>query len=240
MTLPPLGVELTAEELQERCDAWCDAVYGRRPHGGLGGASPFARRASWPHPVRRVHDERALDALLAEPAGGGWRTVRKAGIRLDNADYIAGELGPLVGERVSIRRDAADPDRIFVYLACGTFVCVAEDPGRTGADRAAIAARMTESYRASRKAARKRARDLMKRQKPEDTMDQVLAHAGTEAGRVVALPSQGKELQTSALTQAGLAAQAADKKDRAAVLPKHTATSASVAAAGALLLKDEE
>ena len=66
------GAELTAEALQERCDTWCDAVYGRRPHSGLGGTSPFARVAAWPHPVRRVHDERALDALLAEPAGGGW------------------------------------------------------------------------------------------------------------------------------------------------------------------------
>ena len=132
------GAELTAEELQERCDTWCDAVYGRRPHGGLGGASPFARRASWPHPVRRVHDERALDSLLAEPAGGGWRTVRKAGIRLDNADYIAGELGPLVGERVRIRRDAADPDRIFVYREDGAFVCVAEEarPARRLSGRA--------------------------------------------------------------------------------------------------------
>ena len=39
------GAELTAEALQERCDSWCDAVYGRRPHSGFGGASPFARRA---------------------------------------------------------------------------------------------------------------------------------------------------------------------------------------------------
>ena len=234
------GAELTAEELQERCDVWCCAVYGRRPHGGLGGVSPFARRASWTKPVRRVDDERALDALLSEPAGGGWRTVRKAGIRLDNTDYIAGELGPLVGERVQVRVDAADPDRIFVHREDGTFVCIAEDPGRTGADRAAIAARMTAGYRASRKAARKRARDLMRLQKPGDTMDQVLAHAGIEAGRVVALPSQGTGHQTPALTQAGRAAKAADKVSKAAVSPKHTATSASLAAAGALFLKDEE
>ena len=234
------GAELTAEELQERCDAWCDAVYGRRPHGGLGELSPFARCASWPHPARRIHDERALDASLAEPAGGGWRTVRKAGIRLDNADYIAGELGPLVGERVHIRRDAADPDWIFAYRKDGKFVCVAEDPGRTGAARAAIAAHMTANYKASRKAARKRARDLMKSQKPGDTMDRVLAHAGIEAGCVVALPSQGKGHQTPALTQAGRAAKAVDKASKAATSSKHTATNASLAAAGALFLKDEE
>ena len=200
------GAALTAEALQERCDVWCDAVYGRRPHSGLGGVSPFARRASWPHPARRVHDEHALDALLAEPAGGGWRTVRKAGVRLDNADYIAGELGLLVGERVGIRRDPADPDQIFVYREDGTFICVAEDPGRTGADRAG-AARMTANYKAS---------------------------------RVVALPNHGKRHQTPALTQAGRAAKAGAKADKAAVSPKHTATSASLAAAGALFLKDEE
>ncbi|MDD9993876.1 MAG: Mu transposase C-terminal domain-containing protein [Rhodospirillales bacterium] len=88
--------------------------------------------------MRRVHDERALDALLAEPASGGWRTVRKAGIRLENADYIAGELGPLVGELVCVRRDAADTDRLYVYLACGAFVCVAEEarPARRLSGRA--------------------------------------------------------------------------------------------------------
>ena len=58
---------------------------------------------------------RASRFTLADGRRSGWRTIRKVGIRLDNADYIAGELGPLVGERVGIRRDAADPDRIFVY-----------------------------------------------------------------------------------------------------------------------------
>ena len=54
---------------------------------------------------------RASRFTLADGRRSGWRTIRKVGIRLDNADYIAGELGPLVGERVGIRRDAADPDR---------------------------------------------------------------------------------------------------------------------------------
>ncbi len=69
------------------CDSW-------------GGQRSKLNDTSWPHPVRRLRGERALEALLAEPADGGWRTVRKAGIHLDNADYIAGELGPLVSERV--------------------------------------------------------------------------------------------------------------------------------------------
>ena len=121
------GAALSAEELQARCVSCCDTIYGRWPHSGLGGISPFARRASWAEPVRQVHDERALDALLAEPAG-----------------------------------------------------------------------------------------------------------------RVFALPCQGKGHQTPALTQAGRTAKAGAKANKAAVSPTHTATSASLAAAGALFLKDEE
>ena len=188
------GCALTAEELQARCDIWCEAVYGREEHDGLGGASPFARAASWDGPVRHVRDERALDALLAEPAAGG-RTVGKSGIRLDNAVYIAPEIGPLVGERVLIRRDPADPDRIFVYRPkrddpeqLGEFVCVAKNPARTGADRAAIACQMTAAWNAANREARQRARDLIRRRRPDRAMDDVLAHAAAEASRVVSLP----------------------------------------------------
>ena len=51
-------------------------------HDGLGGASPFERAASWQGEVRWIHDERALDALLAAPAGDKGRTITKKGIRL--------------------------------------------------------------------------------------------------------------------------------------------------------------
>lgn len=214
------GAELTAEELQQRCDTWCDAVYGRRPHTGLGGASPFDRVTSWRETVRRIHDERALDALLAETAGDGWRTVSKKGIRLDNLDYIAGALGPLVGERVRIRRDPADAGRIHVYREDGRFLCVAELPAITGASQAAIAASMTTGFRSHRNAARKRARDLERRKDPAGVADRALARAATEADRVVALPKPGETHQTPALAQAGLAAKAIDKADRAAGQPE--------------------
>ena len=209
------GCTLTAEELQARCDVWCEAVYGRRPHAGLDGATPFARTAAWAEPVRQVRDERALDALLAAPAGGGWRTVGKDGIRLDTVDYIAGPLGPLVGERVQVRRDPADLDRIFVYRADGEFVCVAEDPARTGADRAAIAQAMKGEHNKHNRTARQRARDLKRRHRPERSMDDVLADAERKAGCVVALPPRGKAHETPALTEAARAARAADKSDEA-------------------------
>ena len=234
------GAELTAEELQARCDVWCEAVYGRRPHTGLGAASPFERVTSWQGPVRRIHDERALDALLAEPAGDKGRVVCKKGIRLDSVFYIAGPLGSLVGERVRLRRDPADAGRIHVYREDGSFVCVAENPARTGADQAAIAAAMTADYREHRKAARKRARDLAQRTDPDGAAERVLDNAATAAAGVVASPKPGQAHKTPALTQAGLAAKAADKAGKAKAPLAATGMSPALAAAGALFVKDEE
>ena len=201
--------------------------------------SPAAPRGH--DPVRRVHDERALDALLAEPAGGGWRTVRKAGVRLDNADYIAGELGLLVGERVGIRRDPADPDRIFVYREDGTFICVAEDPGRTGADRAAIAARMTANYKASRKLRPAQATRSRGISGPATRWTGSRPAPGARPAGSSPRQSYGKGLQTPAPRKPGARfLKAADKADKAAASPKSSVTSASLAAAGALFLKHEE
>ena len=233
------GVSLSVEELQARCDSWCRALYERRPHAGLDGTSPFARAAAWTEPVRRVFDERALDTLLAEPAGDGWRTVRKEGIRLNNVDYIAGPLGGLMRERVRVRHDPADLDRIFVYRADGTFVCLAEDPARTGADRAAIAGAMKETWNARNRAARKRARDLKRRHRPEQSMDDVLAHAEREAGKVVALPHRGTAHKTPALSEASRAAKAADAADERATAPERR-TNAKVMAGARRLFMEEE
>lgn len=209
------GAELTAEELQARCDIWCDAVYGCRAHTALDGASPFDRERSWTEPLRWIDDERALDALLAEPAGSGWRKITKKGIQLDCVYYIAGPLGSRVGERVKLRRDPADAGRLHVYLADGSFLCVAENPRFTGTKQAAIAAQMTADYRKHRSAARRRARDLKRRKDPGGAADRTLARAKTQAERVVALPRKGQDHQTPALTQAGRAAKAADKAAKA-------------------------
>ena len=234
------GAELTAEELQARCDIWCEAVYGRRPHTGLGGASPFERVTSWQGPVRRIHDERALDALLAAPAGDKGRVVCKKGIRLDSVFYIAGPLGSLVSERVKLRRDPADAGRIHVYREDGSFVCVAENPAHTGADQAAIAAAMTADYREHRRAARKRARDLAQRTDPDGAADRALANAAAQAAGVIAFPKAGQAHKTPALAQAGLAAKAAGKAGKAKAPQAATGMSPALAAAGALFVKDEE
>ena len=234
------AADLTIEELQERLDDWCDSTYGRRAHTGLGGASPFERAASWQGELRWIHDERALDALLAPPAGDGWRVICKKGIRLDSAYYIAGPLGSRVGERVKLRRDPADRGRIHVYREDGSFLCVAENPAVTGADQAAIAGAMNGDYRSHRNGARKRARDVIRRKDPDGIAKRVLDKAATDAAGVIAFPKPGQAHQTPALAQAGLAAKAAGKADKAASAPElGPDLSDKLAAAARMFLKDE-
>ena len=209
------AASLTPDALQARLDAWAHDVYGRRAHSGLGGATPFNRAASWTGALRRISDARALDALLAAPVGGGTRVVGKHGLSVGGgAPYIAPELGPLVRERVHVRADESDPARIHVYRDAdgrpGAFVCIAVDPARTGADRAAIAAEAKALAAAVDRDARRRARALERAHRPQTAMDDVLGAATEAADRVVAFPHAGKAHETPALAEAARAAQAAD------------------------------
>src|SRR5699024_6815103 len=133
-------VSLTSAELQAKLDQWCAHVYAHDAHSGEGmdGRTPFERAAAWTGSVRRIDDERALDALLAPLAGT--RSVGKKGVRLDHHWYIAPELTPLIGEVVRLKRDEADLGRLYVYDVDGGFVCVAQAPQITGISRAEAAA----------------------------------------------------------------------------------------------------
>ena len=237
------GVALSAAaELQERCDAWCESVYGRRPHDGLAGLSPFARAASWAGPLKWIHDERALDALLAEPAGNGSHVVGKKGIKVDGGVYIAAELGA-AGRRP--RPGAARSRRSRAHLrlpraraGTGRFICIAEDPVRTGIDRAEVAARAKASATRVDKAARQWARELQRKHRPETAMDDVLRHADAEAQRIVALPRKGETHDPAALIEAGRAADAAEAAD-APPAPKPAAGRRKVVAAVRRLYLEE-
>lgn len=199
---------LTAEELQAACNTWCEDIYGRRTHDGLGGKSPFDMVTKWREPVRQISNERALDPLLAPaPKGDGSRVVTKTGIKVAGGTYIAVELGDHLGARVAVRCDPTDPDRIWVFAKNGAFLCVAEDPNRTGADRAEIAAKAKAAARRKRSAARAEARTLKRSQKPESAMADVLAGAAHNADRVVAFPAATRPHTTPALEAASEAAR---------------------------------
>ena len=203
--------DLDAEALQQRIDQWCTAEYAHKPHAGLGGETPFTRAASWTEPRRRIDDERALDVLLAEPVGGGGkRTVGKKGLAVDGGIYIAAELGPLVGERVEVRRDPANWGQVWVFDLDGRFIAVAEDPLRTGMDREAVAIEAKRQAREKAATARRRAADLARTHEPDAAMDRVLAAAIAKTESVVAFPAPAAPHETPALAAARDAADAVE------------------------------
>ena len=160
--------------------------------------TPRLRAASWTGGVRAIADVRAQDALLAPAAGDGTRVVSRKGLRVAGRCYIAPELGPRVGERVGVREDAADPARLHVFAADGRFICLAEDPARTGVAVGPLAREATALAGEADRRARRRARDLERRHRPERAMDDVLA-AAASSDRVVAFPSPATAHETSAL-----------------------------------------
>jgi hypothetical protein len=195
-------VALTATDLQKRVDEWCADVYGRAPHAGLSGQSPFAVAAMSAAAVRRIDDIRALDMLLAPVAGkDGLRTITKTGLRIDGAHYLAGFL--TVGDTVLVRMDPADLGRVFVFEPDGlTFLGEAVSPELAGIDPArAIHAVRAEQKRlidermapVKREARRIRATDLA-----PAIHRQALADAGT----LVEFPKATENHDTPALAAA--------------------------------------
>ena len=203
---PTFELHLTADELQRRCDLWLSGVYETRPHRGLDGMTPRLRAASWTGEVRAIADVRALDALLAPVAGNGTRVVSRKGLQVGGRCYIAPELGSRVGELVGVRADAADPARLHVFAADGWFICLTEDPVRTGIAVGRVALEATVLAGEADRRARRHARDLERRHRPERAMDDVLA-AAAGSDRVVAFPPPATAHETPTLEQARRAAR---------------------------------
>ena len=197
-----------------------------RPPGPAGTAGPGHCAAS--------RDPRALDPLLAAPAGGsGVRVIGKHGISVDNAIYIAPELGARVGQRVQVRQDPADPGMIHVFTADGTFLCTAQDI--RGADQLRIAAEARQAARDADQTERAAARDRAHKHHPGGAMDDVLTAADRAASNVIALPLPGQPHETPALHQAGLAAETARRTP-----PLRGGGQMNTMEAAARLLLDEE
>ena len=209
------GVDLTAEQLQGHIDDWCDTLYGREPHAGLGGMSPFEKAASWAGPQPKRVTDRGMDVLLAPAAGDGRRKVGKDGIRVDGGIYIAAELGSHMDEWVHVRQDPGDWGRIWVFTddpVAPEFIATAEDPARTGIDRREVAVAARRNWAARNAAERKRARDLAHEHEPAAAIEAVLERARQDAGKVVALPTRADAHETPAT----VAAKAAETHDATA------------------------
>lgn len=201
-------LRMTADELQRFCDQWTETVYGIAPHSGLKGKTPFAMAAGWAGPVRKLDDERALDVLLSRaPGDGGYRTITKKGLRLDNAVFLAPELGGMEGSRVQVLLDEADIGRIYVFDEDGAYVCTAECPERTGISHQEVAAK-TKAHQ--KKVMSERAAELKASAKAVGTKDiarEILEERAEAAGKLARLPHRAVEHSTAALAQAGKAAR---------------------------------
>lgn len=206
------GAELDRAALQALIDAWCEDVYGWRPHAGLGGVAPHARAAEWTGPVRRVANERALDLLLTSPGGPAARRVLKGYVHVDGARYAAPELGAMGGARVRVLRDVSDAGQVWVFGPAG-YVCTAVDPTLAGVDRAALAARSMAAWRGALGEARQRARTAARDGGAARSMaEHVLGPAARRAAKVRFFPRASQEHRTPALDAAAEAASADERR----------------------------
>ncbi len=201
-------VELTSDELQERLDQWVDAIYSHDPHSGLDGKTPWQVAHEWAAPVRRVYDERALDALLAEVADT--RTITKKGIRFENYKFIHPILPQHAGKEVHLKRDEHELGSLYVYLE-GAFLCIAKCPELEDISRQewAVAAKRGQKKKLAEQAEEFR---RYKRELKRDIPAAVLEHRVSEYDKLAALPQREERYTTEGLEQAGKAAAARHDK----------------------------
>lgn len=217
------AVELTAADLQARSDEWCDVNYGRAPHAGLKGQTPFAVAASYGGKVMRIEDPRALDMLLAPIAGkDGCREVTKLGIRIDGSYYLGGFLN--VGDTVHVRMDPADMGRAYVYSTdARTFLGEAWAPDLLGIDPAEAISRARAEQKSLINERMAAAKNEARKIKAKDMAPAIHRQAAVSAGNLVEFPRAPQSYDTPAL------AAARDAIGRDA--PKHSPEIAAMAAA---------
>lgn len=203
-------ITMTAEELQKYCDRWCRAIYHQNRHRGLNNCTPIEVARAWKESVRSISNERALDLLLAEAPSGGVRTVGKTGISVDSITYISDGL-PEVGTVVRVKLDPIDLGTIYLFDAeHGTFLCVAQDPMRTGIDRAETAMKMRNTQKKLVREGQRELKRLAKAQAVENIHEEILAYREAKIDNIIEFPIRRENTTTPALDQAAMAAEAMD------------------------------
>ncbi|UXC35127.1 transposase family protein [Cupriavidus gilardii] len=205
---------LPAAKLQSLINDWLLGTYEQREHGSLG-TTPFAKAASYRGEVARITDVRALDILLAPPAGKGTYVVTKKGLTIEGANYIAPELALYVGREVAVRQ-GDDLGELVVYHE-GEFACVAVCPERTGVSRKEIAAHARELQRANLAKQRKVVKAV--KVTPDQTLESLLRTRAEAAGKLATLPNPTVAHETSALAAASAAHRALSGRTATAPVP---------------------
>lgn len=212
------AADIDGAQMQVLINKWNTGIYEQRPHGTLG-ISPYAKAASWTGEVRRIEDARALDILLARPTDGGTRTLQKKGIKIDGAWFVAGELGRVeMGSALDIY-ETEDLGRVIVYYR-KNFLCIAENPARTGADRKEIAAIADAAQKKRIREANAEYRKSTKgKPSTDDLLHQHLNDSAAAAGKLLSGVFGAKTHTSQGLTEAAKAKKALEGQP--AANPEH-------------------
>ena len=242
---PPMHlgvVHLTPEELQEHLDDWIATVYSHRPHRGLDGAVPFERAMESPAPARRIQTERALDVLLARPAGSrqGRFSVGKNGVQYQppmfkNSGrefyfYDRALTGGHMGTTVVCREDPGDVGKLWAFTQAGEYIGVLVCPQLVGMSAAEAHQRVKAAKAGYAEHQRIVIQEARRATDRAAALDVVAAHHGarTGANRVVGQITPSVAHETPALRES---ARAAVPPQRGAgdLTPEEIAASAEIA-----------
>ena len=222
-----IEISMTSADLQLFCDRWT-AGQMNIAHSELG-KTPRQALGEWPHPTYTITDERALDVLLAETArrGGKLPIVGKKGIRVNGGRYIHPALHSHIGHYVRAFQDPADLGRIIVHTMnendVWEFLCIAEDPERTGISMQEVASATRALHKEHKKEIARLTRETRKALKGVDVVDAVMTYREKEAaeaqGNISYLPKRQVEFTTPALTAAAEARSALDGVVKAPLTP---------------------
>ncbi len=220
-------ISTSAAELQIFIDRWT-ANYHNTVHSRLG-KTPNQALAEWPHPISVISDVRALDMLLVETArrGGRLPIIGKKGIRVNGGFYIHSALGIHTGAKCRAFQDPSDLGRIIVHIlnqhGVWEYLCIAEDPKRTGISMEEVATATRALHSEHKKEIARLTRETKKSLKGVDVVDAVMTYREKEAaaaqGNVTYFPRPTVEHTTSGLRAAAQARTALDGRDAAIAHP---------------------
>lgn len=201
-------VSMSSDELQEKLDQWLEYEYHKNPHSGLNNKTPFEVATAWTKPIKKIQDERALDALLMDVPK--LKTMGKKGLRVDSNFYFTGALVARMGDKFRIKCDEGNMGRIYVYEAFSPeFVCVAECPQLLGISQKEAAAGMKSRQR---KLLNQQSKELnkFKRDMKINIAAVVLEDKIEKAKNISVLPPKSEPYTTPELEAASIAARALD------------------------------
>lgn len=221
--LVAFSINLSPEEVQRASDRWLEVVYEHTPHRGLGGRTPaevwnsYDGRAG---AIRTISDERKLDVLLTEIAGhNGLRVIGKQGLLIGGYAFADSALAGLAGQRVYVRCDPSDIDRVWVFSEDRTqFLCVAKNLDLMDTASRNDVARVLTSLQSMRTGAFRKRMNAHARG-VRNSLVEVMSFYEKNAPTIRALNAT-EEHSTPAMVAAAIAADAAEA-ERRPVEPHH-------------------